>query len=334
MQTKHLESDPPAPPPAAALDGPRVGAVGLVEPKSEIVAVAATVPGLVTRVFVQPNADVRRGDPLFALDDRDLAAEKSLRAAALAAAEQRLGRLEHMPRPEEVLPARARVAAAKAGADDARTQFELMESVTDPRAIRRDELNQRRFRAAFAQAEFERAQAELDLLLAGAWDQDLSVARREVELARAGLSRIDAELERLVTRAPIDGAILKLDVREGEYAPTGQLARPLVLMGGGTICVRVDVNEEDAWRVDIAREGEALPRGQAQTHLALRFVRFEPHVIPKQSLSGFATERVDTRVRQAIYEIVDDASAVSMGEQVDVFLPALADPAAAVRSTP
>ena len=36
-------------------------------------------------------------------------------------------------------------------------------------------------------------------------------------------------------------------------------------------------------------------------HTPLHFVRFEPYVIPKESLTGDTTERVDTRVLQVIY---------------------------------
>src|SRR5262249_33006017 len=49
-----------------------VAAVGLVEPSSENISVSTPVSGLVTAVHVKVGDHVRRGAPLFSLDDRDV----------------------------------------------------------------------------------------------------------------------------------------------------------------------------------------------------------------------------------------------------------------------
>jgi len=49
-------------------------------------------------------------------------------------------------------------------------------------------------------------------------------------------------------------------------------------------------------------------------------VRFEPYVIPKKSLTGDSTERVDTRVLQVIYSIRDGGPSVYVGQQMDVYI--------------
>ena len=54
----------------------------------------------------------------------------------------------------------------------------------------------------------------------------------------------------------------------------------------------------------------------------LRFVRFEPFVVPKRSLTGDSTERVDTRVLQVIYRVERDDLPLFVGQQVDVFIDA------------
>src|SRR5262249_60423831 len=50
--------------------------------------------------------------------------------------------------------------------------------------------------------------------------------------------------------------------------------------------------------------------------------RFEPYVLPKKSLTGDTTERVDMRVLQAIYEFVPSQFPAFVGQQVDVFIAA------------
>jgi hypothetical protein len=51
-------------------------------------------------------------------------------------------------------------------------------------------------------------------------------------------------------------------------------------------------------------------------------VRFEPFVVPKKSLTGDSTERVDTRVLQVIYRIEDNKLPLFVGQQMDVFIDA------------
>jgi hypothetical protein len=48
----------------------------------------------------------------------------------------------------------------------------------------------------------------------------------------------------------------------------------------------------------------------------------EPFVVPKKSLTGDSTERVDTRVLQVIYRIDDKNVPVFVGQQMDVFIDA------------
>ncbi len=54
--------------------------------------------------------------------------------------------------------------------------------------------------------------------------------------------------------------------------------------------------------------------------IPLRFVRIEPFVVPKKSLTGDNTERVDTRVLQIIYRFDRPSFPVYAGQQVNVFI--------------
>ena len=52
------------------------------------------------------------------------------------------------------------------------------------------------------------------------------------------------------------------------------------------------------------------------------FVRAEPLVVPKRSLTNSASERVDVRVLQIIYALPTGAANFVVGQQVDGFVPA------------
>ncbi|MFN9277769.1 MAG: hypothetical protein ACK6D2_18775, partial [Planctomycetota bacterium] len=108
----------------------------------------------------------------------------------------------------------------------------------------------------------------------------------------------------------------------GEFvgAPPNQ---PLVVVGNiEKLHVRVDIDEYDITRFDQAASATALPRGNLQQHYPLEFVRVEPFVVPKKSLTGSSFERVDTRVLQVVYAFEPKALPAYVGQQLDVFIEA------------
>lgn len=322
MRPGRTEEPPPFPPPTADFHS-AVGAVGLVEASTENIAISTAVPGLVTAVYARAGEPVRAGQRLFSLDDRDWQAELRVRQEEARVARNQFERLKQLPRPEEIPPAEARVREAEAILADALVQLQLMESVTDRRAIREEDLQRRRETVKAAEARREQARTELALLKAGAWKEDLEIAAAQVDLAEGRVKRAETEIERLTMRAPIDGVVLQSDVRPGQYAQVGPLGTPLMILGAvHPLHVRVDVDEHDAWRVRRGARAVASPRGNGSLKMPLEFVRFEPYIVPKRSLTGDSTERVDTRVLQVLYRFADNNPSVYVGQQMDVFIEA------------
>jgi HlyD family secretion protein len=316
---RHTES-PPSPPPALTFQS-AVGAVGLIEPSTENIAISTAVSGLVTGVHVRAGDGVKSGQKLFSLDDRDLRAELKVRQSELRLARSQLEKLERLPRPEEVPPAEARVHEAQASLNDANIQLKIIESVTDRRAVREEDLQRRRQAAKAAEAKFEEATAQLNLLKAGAWQSDIEIARTQVALAEARVKSTETDIERLTMRAPVDGVILQSNVRPGQFAQTSTMGAPLIILGSITpLHVRVEVDEHEAGRIHAGAQAVASPRGNGALRIPLEFVRFEPYVIPKKSLTGDSTERVDTRVLQIIYRLKGQSATLYVGQQMDVYI--------------
>jgi HlyD family secretion protein len=320
-QPAHATFLPPSPPPTANFEK-SVGAVGLVEASSENIAVSLPVQGMVTHVYVKAGDHVVRGAKLFSIDDRDLQAELGLRRSSLALAQSKLDKLLRSPRPEEIPPVEAKVKEAEQLYEDADIQMKLIESVWDKRAIRDEDLQRRRIAVKTAAARLDQAKADLALLKAGAWQPDIEIARAEVAETQRQMERVEADIDRTTVTSPISGEILQCKVRLGEYAQAGQLAQPLILMGStNQLNVRADVDEQDAWRVKRGAQALASVRGDSSHRYGLRFVRFEPYVIPKKNLTGDSTERVDTRVLQVIFAL-DKNAPVYAGQQMDVYIDA------------
>jgi multidrug resistance efflux pump len=292
-----------------------------VEAETENIDISCAVSGLVTAVYVNAGDRVRANQRLFSLDDRDLQADLRVKQAMLAAAQAKLKKLEDEPRAEDIPPVAAKVREAQANLADAEVQMTLIESVEDRRAVREEDVRRRRIAYQAAQARLNEAQSQLALLKAGAWAPDIRVARTEVDQAEAQVAQVTTNIARLTMSAPMDGIILQKKVRVGQFAQCGPSSESLMIMGGGThLNIRADIDESDAWRVRPNTLAVAYVRGDTSEKLLLQFVRFEPYVVPKKSLTGDATERVDTRVLQAIYRITDDKAPVYVGQQMDVYV--------------
>ena len=317
---------PPALPVANPAEAPfesYVAGAGLVESSTENIAIGTFIPGVVTRVYVKPGAEVKAGDPLFTVDDRAVRAEIAVREATLATARAQLEKLLALPRVEEIPPAEARVREAEANRGDMTSQLKIWESVTDKRAITEDELNRRRFAVMTAEARVSEARAALDLLKAGAFKPDIDVARAQVAAAEAQVASSRTDLERLTVKAPVDGRVLQVKIRPGEFAQAGPLQEPLMLFGATSrLHVRVDIDENDAWRIRAGSRAMVFVRGNNTLRSEARFERIEPYVVPKKSLTGASVERVDTRVLQVLFSFEGDRLPVYVGQQMDVFIEA------------
>jgi HlyD family secretion protein len=139
--------------------------------------------------------------------------------------------------------------------------------------------------------------------------------------ARAEMERIRVEIDRCTVRAPLAGRVLQINVRPGEFAESGVLATPLMVVGDDTrLRVRVDVDENDAGRVDPSAPAIAVVRGRPELRTELRFESIEPYVAPKKSLTGDTTERSDSRVLQVIYSFERAKLPVYVGQRLDVFI--------------
>jgi multidrug resistance efflux pump len=309
-------SDPPRSPFANKISGS-----GIVEASTRNISIGSHVPGIVARVFVTVGKRVKAGEPLFVLDDRRQQADFVVKEAVLAEARARLARLKQAPRAEDLPPAQARVKEAEAILGEARHQLQLTEKLKDARAIAIDEINKRRFAVDAAEARSNQAKADLKLLEAGSWKPDIEVAMANVAAAEAEVQGAQVEIGRLTVRAPVEGDILQINVRPGEFAPSGATAAPLILLGNlDKLHVRVDIDENDAWRFQPEAPAAASIRGNPQFKTDLTFEYVEAYVVPKRSLTGESTERVDTRVMQVVYSFKRGKLPIYPGQLMDVYI--------------
>lgn len=325
MRKPARPSAPQVTPPSSPREYPRsISGAGLVEAKRENIPIGTPVPGVVDQVFVKIHDQVKAGDPLFHVDDRDLKAELVSREAMASAARAQLDRLRRAPRAEDIPPAEAAVAEAQARLLDARAAFRRSKSLREREMLAAADYDKDNYAEKAAEAALARAEADLKKIKAGSWVEDIKVAEASLKQSEAQVESMRILIGRLTVRALIDGEVLQVHVRPGQFAAMSW-NEPLIVLGDvKTLHVRVDIDENDLPLFSPGSEAVATLKGRPSVRFPLEFVKFEPYVIPKKSLTGDNSERVDTRVLQAIYAIREFPTPVYVGQQMDVFLRASA----------
>jgi HlyD family secretion protein len=196
-----------------------------------------------------------------------------------------------------LLPAQAAVQQAQADLDKTRNLLTIGNGLAVGSSISKVDLENRRYDAGIKQAALDAAQAKVQQLM--------------------------IEIGRHTVQAPVAGTVLQINTRVGEYATSGALNPPLMLFGEDrTMYLRVSIDEDDAWRVKKTAKAVAFVRGNPALKTPLTFVRFDPYVVPKTSLTGSSTERPDVRVLDVVYSFPRAALPVYVGQEMDAFIQA------------
>lgn len=250
-----------------------VAGTGIVEANTRNIEVGSHLSGIVSKVWVNEGDALEAGAPLFQIDPRE--------------AQAQLARAE------------AAVKTAQVAEADARDERRRAEAQKPGRSITESNLERRRFAHQKAQAELERAKAEL----------------------KAAQTHLDLH----TVQAPAEARVLKVHIREGEFVAAGSTIAPVVMGNDRPLHLRVSIDENDAWRYRPESKAVAALRSNKDMQFPLTFVRVEPYVQPKRDLSGAFTEKVDTRVLEVVYSFDPGAQSVYIGQQMDVFIESAGD---------
>ncbi len=311
-------------------------ASGLVESfqtTGENINLFPEVSGTITAILVAEGTAVAKGTPLITIDD---AVQRAVVEQQRSQAEAALALLEAskaQPRPETLAIAQAQVELARANLKTAQDQFDKQSRLyeIDRKAVSKDALDSATNALKVAAANLEVAQRQLELTRAGAWQYDIENQQRQYEALRNAQLASAAQLEKYTLRAPADGVVLSVRAAVGSYvSPQGTYSTytgglgPLLVMGGPQdfLAVRCYVDEILIQRLPEPSRLQArmFVRGSS-TSLPLEYVRTQPYVSPKVSLSDQRAERVDVRVLPMIFKFAKPRDlAIYPGQLVDVYI--------------
>ncbi|MBE9044172.1 response regulator [Pleurocapsales cyanobacterium LEGE 10410] len=240
---------PPVPTPTA------ISALGKIEPEGEIIqlSVSAAAEGSrVDQLLVERGERVKQGQVVAVLDSYDRAAAALDRAKTnvsiaqanlervqagakqgdIDAQKSAINRLEAELR-GQTASQEADISRLKAELDNAQGEYDRYQQLFNEGAISAQERDTRRLRVDTVRQQLEQASENLNRTIETTQVQrneaqarlesiaevrpvDVGVAQAELEQANAAVKQAQADLALTEVRSPIDGRVLKVDVRPGE----------------------------------------------------------------------------------------------------------------------
>lgn len=308
---------PPAQAPDPQIDRPEgewVGGLGLVEPHAPETRLAPDVGGRIAAVHVIEGQTVTAGTVLIELESAPEQAAVAAAEATLAVRQAELTRSRRGLRPEELSAVTAETETARARAALSAGVLSRLEAAAAGGGATVDEVERAR-----QQAEADRFAAETaaSRQLAGrsGRHEDVLVAMAQLRVAEAQLAQSQAELARRRIVAPIDGQILEVHNRVGEYVqPAG--TEPVIVMGDTTrLRARLDVDERDIARIAMGAEAMVTADAFGDHRFAGHVVEIGHRMGRKNLRTDEPTERIDTKILEVVGEL-DDATGLIPGLRV------------------
>ena len=218
----------------------------------------APAPTTVKQLFIKEGDHVRQGQLLLQLDDADLRSQAARAQAQMKAAQADEADLSGGGTREEVLTLDAQLAKARNARDAAQRNLDALRRLQQQGAASGGEVKQ-------AEDTLQRAQADTTLLEQKQKDRysqpEVAKVQAQGAEAQAAYDAAEDALRKSSVRAPFDGIVYALPVKQGGYVQTGDL----LLQEGdlSKMLVRTFVDEPDIGRLSPGQKIEvtwdALP---------------------------------------------------------------------------
>lgn len=217
---------------------------------AETAQVTSMVSGQVAEVLVKDTQQVKRGDVLVRIDERDAKIQLAQAQAELAKAQRQYKQSQAnsrslnsqvVVRNDEISSAQAQVTKAQADYGRASLELKRRNELAATGAISKEELSKAQSAVSTAKASLELAQAGLAQATSSRKAAESTFAANEaliqgvneastpdVLVAKAHVDQAQLDLERTVIRAPVDGVIARRNIQIGQRVAPGTVMMSVV----------------------------------------------------------------------------------------------------------
>lgn len=285
------------------------------------VSLAFEQSGRIEKLLVQEGDKVKAGQVLAALNTNALHIQAKQAQAQLKAQQEAIVKQDVGARPEEITQAKAQLASAQAELDKTNKnlqRLQILVSRTDGRAISQQELDYAKSNKDSAEAAVRERQANLELIIKGARQEDREAAKAQYEVTKANLDLINYNLTQAELKSPVN-AVVRARLQEvGDMTTAQKAVYTLALTDPKWI--RVYVNEQDLSSIKMGGTAQLIRDSDPNQPIngKIGYISSVAEFTPKT----VQTEEIRTTLIYEVRVYVNDPNdQLKMGQPVTVKVP-------------
>lgn len=279
-----------------------ISGMGVIEPRLRETKLAAPGAGLIERIAVEEGQSVRRGQVLVEFEARAERASLATAVQDLEKAHRDLERVRAGERSETIDALRQDFKAAQARAAQSHAIAERLSALATKDLVTRDEFDRARRTADQDAASAAASGSRLAAIASGPRADDIAIQQALVTQANLRIEEKRAALQLRRVTSPIDGKILQIKYRAGEYYVPGGEA--LMLIGDlSRRRARIDVDERDIGRLRLGLSGYLTAPGYPDRRFPVTLVEIGNRIGRKNVRSDDPKERIDTKILEVLLEL-------------------------------
>ncbi len=209
--------------------------------ESDRIEINAEVSEPITAILVREGETVKSGQALIQLDAQRFETKILETNALLAQHQARLEELLRGPRLEKISAARASLQSAETEREFRKIEFTRAQRLLDQKLTSIASRDSAKTAFDEAQSNVDFRQAQLDELIAGSTNEEISQARQAVKQIESKLQLLEIDRDRLTLKAPSDAIVDNILYEKGERPQAGQTI--IVLLSGDQAYARVYISE-------------------------------------------------------------------------------------------
>jgi multidrug resistance efflux pump len=292
-------------------------AVGRIDSREEARQLVASADGVIASLLVARGELVRAGQPLLKVDCAPRAAGAYASRAGAEQARAASTTVALGSRPEDIAAMREAARAAQAARDTAAGRLADARGLIDRGFVSRRELSTREQALEQAEAELARSSALAARMVNGPRPSERAEAAAAARAAAGEAGAAQALSAQCTLVSPINGTVLQVLRREGEFSGASQGAVLLVVGDLTQRMVRAEISERDAAQVQPGQAVDVWIEGEAKRWRG-RIAQLASVMGRRSARSLDPTDRFDRDSREALIEFDGEAPPAVVGLRVMV----------------
>ncbi|MFZ5987790.1 MAG: efflux RND transporter periplasmic adaptor subunit [Bacillota bacterium] len=262
---------------------------GKAKPVKDI-TIVPKVPGKVAKVYVNLGDEVKKGQTLFTIDDKEIRLQVAQAEASLNMAKANLDRSRGGAMELQMAQLESSLNTAQINLNDAKKMYEDTKALYENGMASKQNLDSAETRYKIAVEQYYTAKKAKELTETKINNENLASSRAQVKQAEAAYELAKSQLENTTVVSPEDGIVSALNIDEGELVSSAVAAVSIVDIS--SIIVDVNVMENIVNKLSMGQRYDVLIKSVKEEPFLGEVISISPNADPR-------TQAYLTRVRVA-----------------------------------